>query len=46
MSRFGKIIMPGSYDTEGDFYDALYEEEEAAREAADQAENDAESEEG
>jgi hypothetical protein len=42
MSRFGKIIMPGSYDTEGDFYDALHEEEEAARAAADQAENDAE----
>ena len=47
MSRFGKIIMPGSYDTESDFYDALYEEEEAARDAADQAEDDdAESEEG
>lgn len=47
MSRLGKIIMPGSYDTEDDFYASLYEEEEAARDAADQAEDDdAESEEG
>ena len=41
MSRFGRIIMPGSYDTEGDFYDALFEEEEAARaRAAEQAAED------
>jgi hypothetical protein len=45
MSRFGKIIMPGSYDSEGDFYDALHEEAEAARAAADQAEDDAETDE-
>jgi hypothetical protein len=44
MSRFGKIIMPGSYDTEGDFYDALYEEEEAARAAEQAAEDEDESE--
>jgi hypothetical protein len=44
MSRFGKIIMPNSYDTENDFCDALYEEEEAARAAEQAAEDEDESE--
>lgn len=44
MSRFGRIIMPGSYDTEGDFYDALFEEEEAARAAEQAAEDEGEGE--
>jgi len=44
MSRFGKIIMPNSYDSEGDFYDALFEVEEAARAAEQAAEDESEDE--
>ena len=40
-----RIIMPGNYDTEGDFCDALFEEEEAARAAEQVAEDEDDSEE-